>query len=259
MLNTGQANPIPAAPDYDPNKRLILEAPEGSDQRTSLTQAPTTGGQPNPNLTQPPQSQFGLDTDPNVITARALEQMGYGQLDAGLKAARERAIYQFGDPSLADEAGFGLDPQAGAFARQNYLSGNATSARLDKQHELARQAIINNLAARGILFSGDTGYLQGEENRNYGNESYDARQKVLDYLASLFGDYNDKRSGLTQNTQNARLAAITNYLQNPDAYTNAFGSPATAPPAAVAAAQAPKRKPVSAGDVLTRYLANRAA
>lgn len=170
-----------------------------------------------------PQFQFNLDSDPGVLSSLGLEQQGLSQLDAALKSARERAIISFGDPSLAEEAGFGLDPQAGAFARQNYLSGNATTARIDHAHQLARQAVINRLVSHGLLNSGDTGYLEGEENRNYGNQSYDAKQQMLDYLAQLFQGYNDRRTQLKQGTVSARLAAIQSYLGNPDAYAGAFG------------------------------------
>lgn len=182
---------------------------------------------PNANAGGPPSGPsmptFNLDSDPGVLASLALEHQGLSQLDAGLKAARERAIISFGDPSLAEEAGFGLDPQAGAFARQNYLSGNATSARNDRQHQLARRAIINKLVSHGLLQSGELGYQEGQENVDYGNQSYDARQKVLDFLSQLFGDYNDRRTQLQQGTVNSRLGAIQNYLSNPDAYAGAFG------------------------------------
>lgn len=181
---------------------------------TSSTTA-TTAAQ---NATAP-----GLDTDPNVLASLALQQQGLSQLDANLKNARERAIIQFGDPALASEAGFGLDPQAGAFAQQNYMSGNAQLSRLDKQHDLARQAIINRLAAHGILQSGDLGYQEGQENQSYGNQVYDARQSVLDYLAGLMNTYNQQRQALSQSVIGARQQAIQNFLSNPDAYTAAFG------------------------------------
>jgi hypothetical protein len=207
-----------------------------------------------------PPPQFNGSTDPNVLASLALEQQGLGQLDAGLKSARERAIISFGDPSLADEAGFGIDPQAGAFAKQNYLSGNATLARIDKSHELARQAVINRLVSHGLLKSGDLGYGESEADSQYGNNVYDAKQQLLDYLANLFGSYNDKRTTLQQSTLNARMNAINQFLSNPDAYGAAYGPPvqaqAQAPPVVAPRAPASVKKKSAPADALSRYLAN---
>lgn len=206
---------FPNPDQFGPNGGILQSPPPGGFQWGDV------GGGPPP--APPTAPRFNVDTDPGVLNALALEQQGLGSLDAMLKGARERAIISFGDPSLADQAGFGLDPQAGAFARQNYLSGNATSARMEKQHELQRQAIINKLAGHGLLFSGDTGYLQGQENQTYGNTVYDAKQQLLDYLANLFQSYNDRRTGLRSQTQSARLQAIQSYLSNPDAYAGLAG------------------------------------
>lgn len=218
-------------------------------------QSPTTSAVPAPNST--------VETDPGVLSALALQQMGYAQGDAGLKSARERTIINFGDPALASEAGFGLDPQAGAFAQQNYLSGNATLARLDKQHTLARQAVINALASHGILNSGDLGYQEGQADSAYGNTVYDAKQSVLDQLAGLFSTYLDRRTALDTQVQNARLAKIQNFLSNPDAYANAFGggssvaSTSTVPQMSGSAAVLPpatksKAKAVALGNYLAK-------
>lgn len=135
-------------------------------------------------------------------------------MDSALKAARERAIIDFGDPALADMAGFGLDPQAGAFARQNYLSGNATLARLDKSRDLGRKAVIDRLAGRGMLFSGDLGYLEGEENTKYGHQVYDTRQRLLGYLADLYQSYLDRKQSYRDSLLSAYQNAYATMLQN---------------------------------------------
>jgi hypothetical protein len=177
-----------------------------------------------PQATPPPVlPQFTSSNDPNVADSLALEQQGLGQLDAALKSAREKAIIGFGDPSLANEAGFGLDPQAGAFAQQNYLSGNSTLSRLDKQHTLARQAVINQLASHGILNSGDLGYQEGNADQNYGNQVYDAKNSILDYLSNLLSSYNQNRTNLHQATIAARQNALNAFASNPDAYAQFFG------------------------------------
>lgn len=215
----GQAKPGsqgPLGPNGNPTYNPTGDNPFGSDIIYGR------GG--DVSLPEPPsQPSFNGSSDPNVLAALALEQQGLSQLDSSLKSARERAIISFGDPALAEQAGFGLDPQAGAFARQNYLSGNATLARLDKQHELARRAVINRLVGRGLLRSGDLGYGEQEADAGYGNQVYDAKQQLLDYLSNLFNTYNEKRQGLSQNVLSARLSALQNFLSNPDGYAGLYG------------------------------------
>lgn len=169
-------------------------------------------------------------SDPNVALAKALENQGIGSLDAWLRSAREQAIIQSGDPALAAQAGFGLDPQAGAFAQQNYLSGNADLARVKRAQDLAHQAIINKLAAHGIIRSGDLGYLEGQSNIDFGNQEYDVRQAVLNKLSDLMKQYLDQKQALQQSTLSAYQQAYQNAASSPSGYaadTNTAPAPVT--------------------------------
>jgi hypothetical protein len=205
---------------------------------------------------------------PAVNDSLALEQQGIARGDAGLNEGRQRLVINYGDPALADMAGFGLDPQAGAFARQNYLSGNSTLSRIDKQHHLAAQAIINQLAAHGILNSGDLGYREGQENQGYGNNIYDAQQSVLDQLRQLTQGYLSSREGLHQHVIDAMNAALQAYMQNPDAYAATFGggnggTGGTNNGTDNRTDQPPKNPAAAAmkalgGDVVARYVVNHA-
>lgn len=161
---------------------------------------------------------FDLTSDPAYQAALAQQQLGLAQLQNNLKAAQEQALIQFGDPNAASWAGFGLDPQAADFAKQNYLSGNATLARLDKQHDLTRKAVIDRLAGSGLLFSGDTGYQEGQADQAYGNDVYDARQKVLQLLNGYQNQYLNAAQNSQSSLLNALLAAFSSYAQNPGAY-----------------------------------------
>lgn len=240
MLNTGTTLPKPAAP-LPPNTGYGMLNPGttlpppsyGPTLPPGTTQSDILGNLPNAadlvgsnGLAMPggPSFNFNADTDPGVLAAIANEQQGFGTLDAALKAARERAIVNYGDPSIATDAGFGVDPETAAFARQNYQSGNAVLARLAHAHELNRQAIINRLAAHGILASGDLGYQEGQENQSYGNTTYDAKQQLLDSLANLLSNYNSQRQDLANQVLQARMNAINNFVANPDAYAAAYGS-----------------------------------
>jgi len=115
-----------------------------------------------PDYAPPAFSISDFYSSPEYQSARAQQQLGLGKLNNAANSAIAQAIISFGDPALASQAGFGIDPQSAAFTKQNYISGNATLAWLDKQHDLARRQVINALAGRGLLFSGDTGYQEGQ-------------------------------------------------------------------------------------------------
>lgn len=153
-----------------------------------------------------------------------------GTINQQLNNQIAQRIIAYGDPNLASMAGFGLDPQSAAFARQNYQSGNAELARLDRAHQLARQAIINRLAAHGLLTSGDTGYQEGLESQNYGNNIYDTEQKAL---ADILG-YRNSALGQQNALHGATVAALEhaydNFISHPELY-GLGGSSSTPPPA----------------------------
>jgi hypothetical protein len=176
-----------------------------------------------------PWGGYDIENDPGVIQARQQEQLGLQQLDAEEAKARREAIIRFGDPALASMAGFGLDPQDAAFAKQNYLSGNAELARIDAAHKDRRNSIVNQLAAHGILGSGELGYQQGREDLTYGQTTYDARNRVLDYLNQTNQSYLDRRNSLRQATLQALQNAYQFGLQNPQLYGGEDGGGAPGP------------------------------
>lgn len=206
--------PPPAAPTPNPLK-TALGLPgvpkSGSSGITNIRSIVQQGvaNQPTPVFSPPP---YDPNTDPYLQSATNEANLGLAQADAALKKAREQAIIRFGDPALASLAGFGLDPQAGAFAQQNYISGNAALARLDKAHQLRQKAVIDRLAAHGILGSGDLGYLSGEEGSLYGQQVYDARNQLLDYLSNLYNNYLTSKAQIRQAQQQAASAAYQNWV-----------------------------------------------
>jgi hypothetical protein len=169
------------------------------------------------------QGSYSLGMDPGYQAALNAEQLGLSQLDAQLLAARNRAVIEFGDPALAGLAGFGLDPQSADFAKQNYLSGNSTMSRLDKSRDEKKRAIINALAGRGILFSGETGYQEGEASGEYGRNVYDARNKVLDALRTVQEGYLDRKTALHDRVVQAMQQAYYFAMQNGQMFQGAGG------------------------------------
>lgn len=166
--------------------------------------------------TAPTTPDVGPAPAPSVGSAGAPSPPGFTGAYGGIMAqnsasdawAREQArnaIINFGDPALASMAGFGFDPQDAAFASQNYLSGNATLAKINHAHELARQAVINRLVSHGLLNSGDLGYQSQQEATQYGNQQYDARLSLLNYLSQLF-------AGSATSSNAARKALLTQQM-----------------------------------------------
>ena len=165
-------------------------------------------------------------SDPGYQAALAQEQLGLSRSNQALNNLIQQRIVSYGDPALAAMAGFGLDPQAAAFARQNYLTGNAELARIDRQHKNNLQAIINQLAGRGLIFSGDTGYQTGNEDTNYGNTVYDAQQKALADILGYRTQTLQQQQQMHQAVIDALQTAYQNYLNHPE--LGGYGQPAAA-------------------------------
>lgn len=147
--------------------------------------------------------------DPGYLMALAQQQQGSTQLDAWLKQARTSQLVDFGDPNLTIE-GFNLDPQTKAMIQQNYASGNAQLARLDQNHKLGLKSVIDQLAGRGMLNSGETGYQQGQQDQLYGHNVYDARNALLSHLSDQYQQYLQQRQQLQQSVVQAAQSAYAN-------------------------------------------------
>lgn len=194
----GPGPPIPSAPT----------SPAPSDPSAPGT-PPAPGG---------PSAYDSWKNDPFYQQALLDQKNALSQLVQQGELARRNAIIRFGDPNLAASLGLTLSGQDAEAARQNYASGNATLARIDMGHKQKLAAIINQLAGHGMLFSGDTGYLRGQENSAYGNTVYDARQTLADFFAKLAQDEADRRNALNSSVNSAAQQAWQNAVNNPAAY-----------------------------------------
>lgn len=79
-----------------------------------------------------------------------------------------------------------IDPSTQALSQQNTQSGTSLLARLQKQLADANRSTKNQLAARGILFSGETGYQLSENALQNKQATYDAGKQLLDYLSGAY-------------------------------------------------------------------------
>lgn len=209
------------------------------------TQAPSPRvignfGDPNVPHYNPAGATSAFSGDPGYAAAQSAENLGVSSLNSQLQSQIAQRIAAYGDPNLASMAGFGLDPQAAAFARQNYLSGNAELSRIDKAHKNAQQAIINQLAAHGLLTSGETGYQTGNESQAYGNNVYDAQQRALADILGYRQGTQSQITGLHSQTIQALQQAYQNYISNPALYgTGNPGGGVQSPPAVAKTPSAP--------------------
>lgn len=193
--------------------------------------------------TQTQQATNPFDTDPAYLAALAAEQQGIQAADAALRAAQEQAIVGFGDPGLADALGISVSPQTRQAAEQN---PHSTVKRLGEQRDEGQRGIVNNLAAHGILFSGDLGYKTGENQKQYARNVYDQQQSLLGSLGQIGRDTLAQKQTLHQGTVSALEGAYTRAIQNP--YGAAPAQPGSIEQSlATTPAPAPARKqPVSA-------------
>src|SRR5262245_2834236 len=172
---------------------------------------------------------FDFSTDPGYLAALAAEQAGSAQLDASLRAAREQALVRFGDPSLAGAFGIGdLSPLTAAMTQQATTSGVSTLAGLERTRDLAQQNIQNQLAAQGIIRSGDLGWRTGQNVQNYAADLYNVQQGVLDTLAERARQTALQKQQLHTNTVGALTSAYQSYVNDPRYWGMAGASP---PPA----------------------------
>ena len=183
---------------------------------------------------------FDFNTDPGYLAALAAQQAGAAQADAALRAARESALVNFGDPSLA--GAFGIDdlsPLTAAMAQQATTSGVSTLAQLQRQRDQGQQNIVNSLAAHGLIRSGDLGWRTGQNQQDYGTALYNAQQGVLNSLAESARNTALQKQGLATNTVSALTGAYNTYVANPDYYGMAGGTKAATPAATPATPAAP--------------------
>jgi len=170
---------------------------------------------------QPQQGRtpFDFSTDPGYLAALAAEQAGSAGLDASLRAARERALVDFGDPSLAVAFGIpDVSPLTAAMAQQATTSGVSTLAQLQRARDQSQQTIQNSLAAHGLIRSGDLGYKTGQNQQDYGTSLYSAQQGVLDTLAGPASDVASQKAGLHTATVSALTNAYNTYVNDPSYY-----------------------------------------
>jgi hypothetical protein len=101
----------------------------------------------------------------------------------------QRALIDYGQ--VPDFSGTGLDPNflgsdvtdlVRSLAQSNTTAGLSQTARFEHDHAINQRQIQDQLAARGMLQSGELPYQIGEEGLQYKQLQYGAQQQLIDYI-----------------------------------------------------------------------------
>jgi hypothetical protein len=203
-----------------PNGYSAPASPTSPFAPTSPASAPTT---PPPNPADVVGSSDWWNRIINNDVGYQQAQAAFNAQDAINQAARnaqmQQAFEQFGDSSwnLGDLAkALGMQtadvnnilggPDVLKAAQQATDSGVSTLARLRDAAQQAQMHTVNNLAARGILSSGETGYQSQRNAQTAQQNDFDARAKLLSALTGDQGGYTSSRQA-AWDTLNAALQA----------------------------------------------------
>lgn len=122
-----------------------------------------------------------IASDPFYLQTQALYNSQSAADAARLQEQLSNLIIDFGEVPTGYTSPY-LSPTAAALAAQNTTAGLSLLARLNRQTEDSRRQQINDLAARGILSSGETGFQLGRVQQSSLESQYDARRSLLDLL-----------------------------------------------------------------------------
>jgi hypothetical protein len=112
-------------------------------------------------------------------------------------------------------------PDIQRLAQENTAAGTSTQARLTQANDDAVRQIRAALNRRGLLNSGESGYQLDRQNTGYRQASYDANQKLLDYLQKYQQGYVS-----AQQARQGQLAQSYSDAANRQ-YANNQGTPGT--------------------------------
>lgn len=205
---------------------------------------------PSPSASAKPIDYLALINGDPLLGQERADLSAQGVSDAASRAAAiQRALIQFGIvPDFASSAQkLGLSGEALGYLNQdvndrtrqlaqaNTQEGLSLTARLAKAHTDAVRNIRNQLAARGIIRSGETPYQLGEEANQYKISTNDATQQLLDYLTGAIGAFTQserqRRQQLAQYLSDAASRQL-GLLGDTSAGAGGGGAPAPAAPAA---------------------------
>lgn len=158
-----------------------------------------------------PDFAFSIDNDPAYAQLKnALSSAGISDA-AHLRGAIQQALIQFGAvPNLPTDVlqTTGLDTAGTqALADNNPFS---TLKQLQQSYQDQTDSAKNQLAARGILSSGETGYQLGRLGQQQGQAQYNATNSLLGNIGSLNDQYVQGRQAAAQQLATGAFTAEQN-------------------------------------------------
>jgi len=177
---------------------------------------------------QPSDYAFDIMSDPAYKQLRdALSASGIADA-AHLRGAIQQALIGFGSvPALSSDVlqNSGLDTAGtAALAENNPFS---TLKRLAQSYQDQQDASKNQLAARGILNSGETGYQLGRLGQTNAQNSYDATSGLLGNIGSLNDQYVAGRQAAANQLAQGAFSAESNAAANGGGSSSGGGVTAT--------------------------------
>src|SRR3990172_8870954 len=123
--------------------------------------------------------------DPWYIQQSGLLNAQWVAQQAQAQQKMQEALIGYGDTGAIQGENPWVTDLVRQLAKQNTEAGMSTLARIQHAADLARRNQINDLAARGMLQSGETGYQLGELGLQRQQTEYDSRKQLLEYLSGV--------------------------------------------------------------------------
>lgn len=144
---------------------------------------------------------------------------------ASRDAALRRYVISYGQVpdfdslGISDSArgflGKALDPKTRSLAEKNTAEGTSVFARTKRANDVANRRIPANLAARGMLHSGQTGSDLQDQAQNYKIQGFDQLNEMLGGVEGTVGNFlqaeRARADALAQAELQAQMAAYGNY------------------------------------------------
>jgi hypothetical protein len=235
----GYVNPVepppPAQPTVDDQLQALLESLLNAPAQQNLGDVGGAAPAAAPAAPTYARGTYNLATSPEVILAQFQSQQGQSALDAWLANELKNAQVPYfggggfvGEPFITPPApiprqwieppGYSapplvLSPLERANAEFQRTEGQRAISNLTRENDLRKKAIMNRLAARGLLRSGDVEYLPSEADYELGyattgieNQSQHAMQ-----MADLSEQYQREQWQASTTHEAAQHAAQTAY------------------------------------------------
>lgn len=162
-----------------------------------------------------PDYASAIENDPAFLSLKnLLSAQGIGNA-ASLRGALQQALIQFGDvPNLPSNVltDSGLDTSGtAALAKNNPFS---VLKQLAQTYQQKQDATKNQLAARGILSSGETGYQLGQLGQQQAQDQYNATNSLLGNIDQLEAQYAAGQQAAAQQLAQGALTAENTAAQS---------------------------------------------